>query len=361
MRKTGAPSPGIAALSRATAFSLGAFTLANLAMGCHRPGLDANIWWIDLRPLHAWIANPFLLSSGVVLLLRGVVRVPSSFHRRVVSAALILLAVAAAANAITFYRLILEGAIVSAFPLPFSLIVSLTCAVLAWTLRSSEVRLRAGHRVVGLAWLAVIATAFPIAQMWCFGSTDYRRHGDVAVVFGAGVYPDGTPSLALSDRVLTASNLVREGRVSHLLLSGGPGMGSVHEVDAMKRLAIDIGGVPESAILVDRHGLDTRSTVANTCRILGENGPRRILAVSHFYHLPRIKMTFQRAGLDALTVPAKESRPLLGLPYFVAREVAAFWYYYATPTFASRGKNEPRSPFMALHGATMSRRGHNRR
>ena len=52
-------------------------------------------------------------------------------------------------------------------------------------------------------------------------------------------------------------------------------------------------------------------------------------AVSHFYHLPRIKMAYQRAGIEVYTVPARETRTLLKLPQFVAREVAAFWFYYA--------------------------------
>ena len=53
----------------------------------------------------------------------------------------------------------------------------------------------------------------------------------------------------------------------------------------------------------------------------------RILAVSHFYHLPRIKMTFQRYGRDVYTVPSETTMYAL-MPYQLAREDAAFWAYY---------------------------------
>jgi hypothetical protein len=47
------------------------------------------------------------------------------------------------------------------------------------------------------------------------------------------------------------------------------------------------------------------------------------------YHLPRIKMCYQRAGVEVFTVPAKESRLLRDRGfYMMAREIAAVWAYY---------------------------------
>ena len=54
----------------------------------------------------------------------------------------------------------------------------------------------------------------------------------------------------------------------------------------------------------------------------------RVLAVSHFYHLPRVKLESQRLGMEVLTVPAKESYTISKMPVLVAREVAALWKYY---------------------------------
>jgi uncharacterized SAM-binding protein YcdF (DUF218 family) len=57
----------------------------------------------------------------------------------------------------------------------------------------------------------------------------------------------------------------------------------------------------------------------------------RVLVVSHFYHLPRLKLAYQRAGIEVYTVPARESYLLRQMPYNMAREVAALWVYYARP------------------------------
>ena len=90
-------------------------------------------------------------------------------------------------------------------------------------------------------------------------------------------------------------------------------------------------GVPASAIEVDLDGLNTQATVRNVVAQGWENGRPRVLAVSHFYHLPRIKLCFRRAGWDVLTVPANESRELYYLPRDLVREVAALWWYYLDP------------------------------
>jgi uncharacterized SAM-binding protein YcdF (DUF218 family) len=116
-------------------------------------------------------------------------------------------------------------------------------------------------------------------------------------------------------------------------------MGEIHETEGMRRFATTLKNhaVPDDDILVDRAGVNTRATVENTCRLFREHGFERVLAVSHFYHLPRIKMAYQRAGHDVYTVPAKESYTLTMLPWYIAREVAALWLYYVRPPVTNGG------------------------
>src|SRR5262249_34887345 len=148
-------------------------------------------------------------------------------------------------------------------------------------------------------------------------------------------YADGRPSDALADRVRTACRLYQAGLVKQLIFSGGPGDGAFHETDTMKRMAL-ASGVKEQDILIDRSGLNTQATVKNTAPIFARLQASRILVVSHFYHLPRIKLAYQRAGWDVCTVPAEESYLLRQIPYNIAREVAALWVYYFRP-FANAG------------------------
>jgi vancomycin permeability regulator SanA len=174
------------------------------------------------------------------------------------------------------------------------------------------------------------ALVFPVLQMFCFGKTDYRRFADAAVVLGARAYADGRPSDALSDRVRTACGLYKEGLVHKLIFSGGPGDGPVSESQAMKRMALKLG-VKAEDIVLDERGVNTRATVRNTEVLFRELHVSRVLVVSHFYHLPRVKMAYHQAGTEVYTVPARESYLLRQLPYNMAREIAAFWTYYLRP------------------------------
>jgi vancomycin permeability regulator SanA len=217
-------------------------------------------------------------------------------------------------------------------PVPLSALVT---AGLIWIVRGL---LKTGESLdkprtfalVGFATFAALVVALPLAQMLFFGTTDYRRPADVAVVPGARAYADGTASQALSDRVRTAVELYHQGLVTRLIFSGGPGDGDTSEPQAMRRLATD-WGVPPEAIVLDEAGVNTDATVKNTASLFASWNVRRVLVVSHAYHLPRVKLAYQRAGWDVRTVPARQTRRLRGEMRFVAREVAAVWVYYLRP------------------------------
>jgi vancomycin permeability regulator SanA len=51
----------------------------------------------------------------------------------------------------------------------------------------------------------------------------------VALVLGAGVYPDGRLSSMLTDRVLTTVVLYQEGKVDKLLMSGDNSLATYNE------------------------------------------------------------------------------------------------------------------------------------
>ncbi len=312
------------------ALFFGTFALVNLAGDLRSEGFDANLWWIDLRVLPAGAARGFLLVGGICLLSFGV-RLPRSQWRRWLTVSIAsALAAVALFNSIQFYALLAHGVFSAGLPLPLSLLVGVGMALIA----REAARMRStdrGHGVLpALAVCLGCALAFPLAQMLCFGKTDYRRPADVAVVLGARVYRDGRPSDALADRVRTACRLYREGWVRKLILSGGPGDGIISEPESMKRLAVQLGVKPED-ILIDPNGLNTQATVRNSEKLCGHLHASRVLVVSHFYHLPRIKLAYRRTGWEVYTVPARESYLLGQLPYNMAREIAALWLYYARP------------------------------
>jgi hypothetical protein len=105
----------------------------------------------------------------------------------------------------------------------------------------------------------------------------------------------------------------------------------------MKRLAIHLGVRPQD-ILVDNAGLNTQATVRNTGPLLSGIPAARVAIVSHFYHLPRIKLAYWGMGCEVFTVPAREN-PLFLHPYNMVREIAAFWLYYLRSLASGRVAN----------------------
>jgi vancomycin permeability regulator SanA len=228
-----------------------------------------------------------------------------------------------------FYSAWSAGTIAPATVVPFSAVVAVGFAlvgVAVWMQHGTSRPGRAEDVAVAFT-AAVLVFVFPLAQVYFFGTTDYRREADVAVVFGARVFASGQLTTSLEDRVRTAADLYADGLVDTLIMSGGVGESGHDEAEVMRDRAIELG-VPSCAIVLDHQGLDTDRTVANTVAGFAEDGSTRVLAVSQFYHLPRIKMAYRAAGQQVYTVPAEESRPILKTPALVVREIPAFWLYW---------------------------------
>ncbi|HYM61779.1 MAG TPA: YdcF family protein [Thermoanaerobaculia bacterium] len=314
-------------IARGLALFLGVFTLLNIAGDLSGQAFDTNLWWIDLWPIPPFAARFLLVVFALAAIGSGLVRQPRAWQGKMEMAVFAGFLLAGVFDSIRYFVVLARGEVRSSLPIPVSLLVTIAlAAILAGRLRlpSGEPD-RERERKIVAATVAVSALVFPLAQITLYGLTDYSRPADLIVAFGAHAYADGTCSDALADRVKTACRLYKAGLAPRLLFSGGPGAGAVDEPEAMRRLAMKLG-VPDSAIMKDSNGLNTESTARNTAA--ATSGQRlRILAVSHFYHLPRVKMTFHRYGMEVYTVPSENS--LRGvLPWLIAREEAAFWSYY---------------------------------
>lgn len=328
LQKTGAVKQII---GRAIAFFLGGFSLLNILGQLRIDGFDANSWWIDFGSIKPGIASVLL---AIVSLLMLVFAVKPDMPRRlrgVMDGLLLFLLVVCIYNIMTFMGLLKNGEISSGFPVPFSLLIAI--AIITVINTSSTERPRQGRfkrAVLFFVTFGFCMGMFPLAQMFCFGKTDYRREADAIVVLGARAFADGQMSDALRDRTVTGYNLYLQGYAPQIIFSGGPGDGDVHETEAMRNAAIEMG-IPEDAIILDKGGLSTQKTVENTSEIFVRLSIKKVIVVSHYYHLPRIKMTYQRHQHQVLTVPAEESQILLKTPYYILREIAALWVYYLRP------------------------------
>ena len=321
-------------VSRGLALFLGGFSLLNILGDLRFPGFDANHWWIDFRPADTVAVRVFLCIVSTFLLVYSLRPKPSAWRRKITSGLVAILLVITIWNILNFHILLYKRTIKAGFPVAFSLLVSIALAIILIALARRPKSLYGSKalssRIVFTTTLLICLVGFPLAQMFCFGKTDYRRRSDAIVVFGARVYADGRLSDALADRVRTGCGLYLDGLANRLIFSGGPGDGDIHETESMRKMATGLG-VPRDAILLDRDGVNTQTTVANTCEIFDRLGIKRVIAVSHFYHLPRIKMSYQRRQWEVYTVPAKESYLLTQMPKYILRELAALWVYYLRP------------------------------
>ena len=125
-----------------------------------------------------------------------------------------------------------------------------------------------------------------------------------AIVFGAGLRRDGTPTLVLADRVAAAAALYRQGSVQSVLLSGSTRAQSYDEAEAMRALAVELG-VDPADILLDKHGTRTLETCLRASQSFGIHSA---LLVTQRFHLPRALVLCEALGMEADGVEADLSR-----------------------------------------------------
>ncbi len=126
---------------------------------------------------------------------------------------------------------------------------------------------------------------------------------EVAIVFGAGVYPDGTPTPYLQRRIETAADLYKAGKARVLLLSGDNSSSHHNEPIAMRAYAEKLG-VPASRIVLDYAGFNTYDSCYRAAVIFNVHSA---ILVSHAYHLPRAIMTCEHLGVRSVGMAAENA------------------------------------------------------
>jgi vancomycin permeability regulator SanA len=171
--------------------------------------------------------------------------------------------------------------------------------------------------LVGVGALALLAAV--ALGPWGWVSVASRDHvhelddapsAPVALVLGAGLNPDGSPSAFLAGRLEVARALYTSGRARVILVSGDNRIANYDEPTAMRDWLV-ARGVPADAVVRDFAGRDTYNSCTRAKRVFGVD---RVLVVSQGYHLPRAVTTCRAVGLDAE-----------GVGDWTARKYAAQW------------------------------------
>ena len=341
---------------------MASFLGVNLIAEIFRPGFDAGILCLPISPVSWWGSRA--VAGAVAILLGWSLVQPLRKPWLYVPAQSLLLfsTLSAVADALGRFCPFLRSEVTDILPPGY-----LACVVAALLSQVIRIHLDARSPIVRprgsrqarrgrrksafseiaarLMTVAVVVALFLTAQFILLGRTHWEGEADCAVVMGAGVLPDGSPSQSLADRTRTACELYLEGKVKHLIFSGGHVYRTYTEPKAMARFAREIFWISaEKAILLDEAGHSTYDTVINVRRIMARRGLQSAILVTHDYHISRTWLAFRRAGVTVHPYAARRSCIEWRKETFVTmRECAAWMYYFFRPLW------EPIPPLITPH------------
>ena len=157
--------------------------------------------------------------------------------------------------------------------------------------------------------MGLVVVVLPRAVTSIYSTSRVYQEQDVpaarlAIVFGAGLRRDGTPTAILRDRVETAADLYFSGKVEKILMSGDNRFEYYNEPGAMRQYALSLG-VPDTAIAMDYAGRRTYDTCYRAKAIFGMSDA---ILVTQKFHMPRALFLCNALGLSAYGVEANNNR-----------------------------------------------------
>jgi SanA protein len=174
-----------------------------------------------------------------------------------------------------------------------------------------------GLGLVVLLLPRLITALFSLTRSYTVESAPERS---VAIVFGAGLWRDGTPTNVLRDRIEVAAELFFAGKVEKILMSGDNREIYYNEPGAMREYALSLN-VPDSAIVLDYAGRRTYDTCYRARDIFGV---QEAILVTQNFHLPRALYICNALGVDAIGVASnKHEYKVSSQVYWNLRELPA--------------------------------------
>lgn len=200
---------------------------------------------------------------------------------------------------------------------------------------------KVGLAIAGLALVVVILPRL-VSEIYAWPrrfSTETAPEKPVAIVFGAGLLANGSPTPALEDRLATVALLYEAGKVTTILLSGDNQADTYNEPAAMQAYTVGLG-VPEGSTLLDPLGLDTYDTCYRAYTVFGI---QEAILVTTDFHLPRALYLCNSLGVDSVGVATGWGSSPRGPNYAmgVLREfpatLSAFWDIYVSAPDSGSG------------------------
>lgn len=149
----------------------------------------------------------------------------------------------------------------------------------------------------------VLLWGVSVAVVMIAGAWANTRRADAIIVLGAAQY-NGRPSPVLQARLDHALDLYDRGFASHLIFTGGTGVGdTVSEAEVSRRYAMR-RGVPGAAIMTERDGVTSAQSVRAAAALMRSAGLESALLVSDSYHMMRLEVLARRSHIVPYRAPA---------------------------------------------------------
>jgi vancomycin permeability regulator SanA len=185
-----------------------------------------------------------------------------------------------------------------------------------WGVPAPDRTMSGKHRLVQLSWLLVSIGIAGLVTV--VGSASFARSraagyiyaesdvpsAPVALVLGAQVNPDGTPSAFLAARLDLAKRLYDAGLVEMIIVSGDHLAPEFDEPLAMRNYLIK-SALPAEKVIADSGGFDTYESCLRAKRIFNLS---QLIIVTQSYHLVRAVATCRALGIDATGVGDDSAR-----------------------------------------------------
>jgi SanA protein len=174
-------------------------------------------------------------------------------------------------------------------------------------MKRSKKNLRKSILFLGIIGLLAVVTPRFVTNLHAVNRVYQKEDAPtrrVAIVFGAGLRRDGSPTAILRDRVETAADLYFAGKVEKLLMSGDNSTLGYNEPESMRQYAISLG-VPEEAVALDFAGRRTYDTCYRAKAVFEVND---VVLVTQKFHLPRAIYICNALGVEAVGVEANTRR-----------------------------------------------------
>lgn len=162
-----------------------------------------------------------------------------------------------------------------------------------------------------LALIVAFVVLLTACNMWIVMSTESRVYSDlaelpghrVALVLGTSHRSIGGGSNPFFDnRIKTAAELYRSGKVDHFILSGDNSTKFYNEPVEMRK-ALILAGVPSSAVTLDYAGLRTLDSVVRSKQIFGQD---KITIITQSFHTYRALFISNYYDIDAVAMAAED-------------------------------------------------------